>query len=137
MFVPPSGQPDDGKWAALPIGASIPSPSMIARSIPRRSIVMRFARMPASLSVVGWGDAAVAADPGVAVGSDDGDAGLLEARAPAAGLADGVGEAVACGTPVIVTDRCGIAPLIDQRAGLVVHFTWKVNSIEELIDVLT
>ena len=30
------------------------------------------------------------------------------------------GEAVACGTPVIVTDRCGIAPLVDQRAGLVV-----------------
>lgn len=29
-------------------------------------------------------------------------------------------EAVACGTPVIVSDRCGIAPLVDQRAGLVV-----------------
>jgi glycosyltransferase involved in cell wall biosynthesis len=29
-------------------------------------------------------------------------------------------EAVACGTPVIVTDRCGIAPLVDQRAALVV-----------------
>ena len=29
-------------------------------------------------------------------------------------------EAVACGTPVIVTDRCGIAPLVDGRAGLVV-----------------
>jgi len=31
-----------------------------------------------------------------------------------------VAEAVACGTPVIVTDRCGIAPWVDQRAGLVV-----------------
>ena len=29
-------------------------------------------------------------------------------------------EAVACGTPVLVTDRCGIAPLVDQRAGVVV-----------------
>ena len=29
-------------------------------------------------------------------------------------------EAVACGTPVLVTDRCGIATLVDQRAGLVV-----------------
>jgi len=29
-------------------------------------------------------------------------------------------EAVACGTPVLVTDRCGIAPMLDQRAGLVV-----------------
>jgi glycosyltransferase involved in cell wall biosynthesis len=29
-------------------------------------------------------------------------------------------EAVACGTPVIVTDTCGIAPVIDGRAGLVV-----------------
>lgn len=30
-------------------------------------------------------------------------------------------EAMACGTPVIVTDRCGIAPLVRQNAGLVVH----------------
>ncbi|HVB36790.1 MAG TPA: glycosyltransferase, partial [Candidatus Acidoferrales bacterium] len=29
-------------------------------------------------------------------------------------------EAMACGTPVIVTDQCGIAPIIDGRAGLVV-----------------
>jgi glycosyltransferase involved in cell wall biosynthesis len=29
-------------------------------------------------------------------------------------------EAVACGTPVLVTDRCGIAPMVDQCAGLVV-----------------
>ena len=31
-------------------------------------------------------------------------------------------EAIACGTPVIVTDRCGIAPLIHQRAGLVTRY---------------
>ena len=30
------------------------------------------------------------------------------------------GEAVACGTPVLVTDRCGIAPIVEKRAGLVV-----------------
>jgi len=29
-------------------------------------------------------------------------------------------EAIGCGTPVIVTERCGIAPLVDHRAGLVV-----------------
>ncbi len=29
-------------------------------------------------------------------------------------------EAVACGTPVLVTDRCGIAPMVEERAGLVV-----------------
>jgi glycosyltransferase involved in cell wall biosynthesis len=29
-------------------------------------------------------------------------------------------ESVACGTPVLVTDRCGIAPIVDRRAGLVV-----------------
>jgi glycosyltransferase involved in cell wall biosynthesis len=29
-------------------------------------------------------------------------------------------EAMACGTPVIVTDQCGIAPIIDGRAGLVI-----------------
>lgn len=31
-------------------------------------------------------------------------------------------EAVACGTPAIVSDRCGIAPLINQRAGLVTSY---------------
>jgi glycosyltransferase involved in cell wall biosynthesis len=29
-------------------------------------------------------------------------------------------EAVACGTPAIVTENCGVAPLLKQRAGLVV-----------------
>jgi glycosyltransferase involved in cell wall biosynthesis len=29
-------------------------------------------------------------------------------------------EAIACGTPVLVTDRCGIAPMVGQGAGLVV-----------------
>lgn len=33
-----------------------------------------------------------------------------------------VAEAVACGTPVVVTDRCGIAPLVGERAGLVVPY---------------
>jgi glycosyltransferase involved in cell wall biosynthesis len=31
-------------------------------------------------------------------------------------------EAMACGTPVIVTDRCGIAPLVGEKAGLVVAY---------------
>lgn len=31
-------------------------------------------------------------------------------------------EAIACGTPVIVSNRCGIAPLIDQKAGLVTSY---------------
>lgn len=31
-----------------------------------------------------------------------------------------IAEAIACGTPVIVSDRCGIAPLISGRAGLVI-----------------
>ena len=29
-------------------------------------------------------------------------------------------EAIACGTPVVVTDCCGIAPLVDGTAGIVV-----------------
>jgi glycosyltransferase involved in cell wall biosynthesis len=36
-------------------------------------------------------------------------------------------EAVACGTPVIVSARCGIAPLIHQRAGLVTSY--DVNAL--------
>jgi glycosyltransferase involved in cell wall biosynthesis len=31
-------------------------------------------------------------------------------------------ESIVCGTPVIVTDRCGIAPYIEGRAGLVVPY---------------
>jgi glycosyltransferase involved in cell wall biosynthesis len=31
-------------------------------------------------------------------------------------------DAIACGTPAIVSDRCGIAPLINQRAGLVTAY---------------
>jgi glycosyltransferase involved in cell wall biosynthesis len=31
-------------------------------------------------------------------------------------------EAIAVGTPVIVTDRCGIAPLVRDQAGLVVPY---------------
>jgi glycosyltransferase involved in cell wall biosynthesis len=31
-------------------------------------------------------------------------------------------EAMACGTPVVLTDRCGIAPQVDGRAGLVVPY---------------
>jgi len=32
-----------------------------------------------------------------------------------------VAEAIACGTPVIVTNRCGVAPLVEGRAGLVIE----------------
>jgi glycosyltransferase involved in cell wall biosynthesis len=35
-----------------------------------------------------------------------------------------VGEAIACGTPVILTERCGIAPLVG-RAGMVVSYGAK------------
>jgi glycosyltransferase involved in cell wall biosynthesis len=45
-----------------------------------------------------------------------------------------VAEAVACGTPVIVTDRCGIAPLVDQRAGLVVAY--NVDALQESLTKL-
>jgi glycosyltransferase involved in cell wall biosynthesis len=33
-----------------------------------------------------------------------------------------VAEAVACGTPVLITDRCGIARLVGARAGLVLSY---------------
>jgi glycosyltransferase involved in cell wall biosynthesis len=32
-------------------------------------------------------------------------------------------EAAACGVPVIVTDRCGVAPYIQDRSGLVVPYS--------------
>jgi glycosyltransferase involved in cell wall biosynthesis len=45
-------------------------------------------------------------------------------------------EAVACGTPVLVTDQCGIAPLIDGRAGLVVpcDVDGLRNGLQRLLD---
>ena len=45
-------------------------------------------------------------------------------------------EAVACGTPVIVTDRCGIAPLIEGRAGLVITHECEalVRALHQLSD---
>jgi glycosyltransferase involved in cell wall biosynthesis len=45
-------------------------------------------------------------------------------------------EAVACGTPVIVTDHCGIAPLISQRAGLVTAYDSRAvaQTLRDLLD---
>jgi len=45
-------------------------------------------------------------------------------------------EAVACGTPVVVTDRCGIAPLIEGRAGLVIAHQCEalVRALHQLSD---
>ena len=40
-------------------------------------------------------------------------------------------ESAACGTPVIVTDQCGIAPWIDGRAGVVVPC--DVDAIENAL----
>jgi glycosyltransferase involved in cell wall biosynthesis len=45
-------------------------------------------------------------------------------------------EAVACGAPVVVTDRCGIAPLIEGRAGLVIPHQCEalVRALHQLSD---
>ncbi len=45
-------------------------------------------------------------------------------------------EAIACGTPVIVSDRCGIAPLVDQRAGLVTSYDSKAvaQALKQLLN---
>jgi glycosyltransferase involved in cell wall biosynthesis len=45
-------------------------------------------------------------------------------------------EAIACGTPVVVTDRCGIAPLVEGRAGLIIPHECEalVRALHELSD---
>ena len=40
-------------------------------------------------------------------------------------------ESVAAGTPVVVTDQCGIAPLLDNVAGIVVNH--EANSLAQAI----
>lgn len=48
-------------------------------------------------------------------------------------------EAIACGTPSLVTDHCGIAPLIDQRAGLVTTYdaTAVAGALKTLLENAT
>jgi glycosyltransferase involved in cell wall biosynthesis len=48
------------------------------------------------------------------------DADLLVLPSRYESFGNAAAEAVACGTPVLVTDQCGIAPLLKDRAGLVV-----------------
>ena len=45
-------------------------------------------------------------------------------------------EAVACGTPVLLTDRCGVASLVEGRAGLVVPHECEAlaNALERLLN---
>src|SRR5690348_2569857 len=45
-------------------------------------------------------------------------------------------EAVVCGTPVIVTDQCGIAPLVQGRVGMVIPHQCHalMDALEELSD---
>jgi len=46
------------------------------------------------------------------------------------------GEAIACGTPVIVSNRCGIAPLVEGRAGLVISHEREalIRALDQLSD---
>ncbi|MFZ0960218.1 MAG: glycosyltransferase [Terriglobia bacterium] len=48
-------------------------------------------------------------------------------------------EAIACGTPVVVSDRCGIAPLVNQRAGLVTSYDSHAvaGTLKELLNTPT
>ena len=50
----------------------------------------------------------------------DADVAVLPSEGESFGIA--AAEAAAAGTPAVVTDRCGIAPLVEDRAGLVVPF---------------
>jgi glycosyltransferase involved in cell wall biosynthesis len=45
-------------------------------------------------------------------------------------------EAIACGTPVVVTDRCGIAPVVEGRAGIVISHECEalVRALDQLSD---
>lgn len=57
----------------------------------------------------------------------DADVFILPSRHESFGNA--AAEAIACGTPVLVTDKCGIAAIVDGRAGIVV--ACEVKSMRE------
>jgi len=46
-----------------------------------------------------------------------------------------VAESAACGTPVVITENCGVAPLLDGLAGIVVpHETAAVaRAVEQIL----
>ncbi len=50
------------------------------------------------------------------------DANLLVLPSRYESFGNAAAESIACGTPVLVTDRCGIAPIVDGKAGLVVPY---------------
>ena len=50
-----------------------------------------------------------------------GDADVFALPSSYENFANVAAEAVACGVPVIVTDRCGIGSLVDQKAGVVIR----------------
>jgi glycosyltransferase involved in cell wall biosynthesis len=51
-------------------------------------------------------------------------------------FANAAAEAIACGRPVIVTDRCGISELVDQQAGLVIPYDRQAltEAIQRLLE---
>ena len=48
-----------------------------------------------------------------------GDATILALPSENENFGNAVAEAMACGVPVVITDRCGIAPLVEGQAGIV------------------
>ena len=50
-----------------------------------------------------------------------GDADVFALPSSYENFANVAAEAVACGVPVVVTDRCGIASLVNQKAGVVIR----------------
>jgi glycosyltransferase involved in cell wall biosynthesis len=140
---PPAGQP---LRAALGLEAEVPLVLYVGRLARGKGLPLlleAFAAVPgAHVALVGpWGRdgtaeelAAASSRPQLAgrvhvLPPIEGDAVALFAEAdvavlPSEGESFGIAaaEAAAAGTPTVVTDRCGIALLVDGRAGLVVPF---------------
>jgi glycosyltransferase involved in cell wall biosynthesis len=55
------------------------------------------------------------------------DADLLVLPSRYESFGNAAAEAIACGTPVLVSDQCGIAPLVKGRVGIVVPCTVEAN----------
>jgi glycosyltransferase involved in cell wall biosynthesis len=108
------------RWQAIQKANGPPSPAILVIAGPDEGGYQK--KLEAISAELGLGKAVVFPGPlfDEAKWSAYRDADLFVLPSQNENFGNTAAEAVACGTPVLVTDQCGVAPLVDGRAGLVV-----------------